>query len=419
MQYSLFSAKQLSAMLWWNMDEYKDKDAVICDGSIRSGKTVSMTVGFILWSMSRFEGQTFAICGKTIESLRRNVITPMRTKWLKGIVEIGEHRSNNSLTIKKGKVQNTYYLFGGKDEGSAALIQGVTLAGALLDEVALMPRSFVEQAIARCSVEGSRFWFNCNPENPYHWFYDEWIKRCESKNALHLHFTMDDNYSLSDSIRKRYEHMYTGLFYDRFILGLWSMAQGVIYDMFRTDKHVKPFTERYFQQFISIDYGTYNPCVFLDCRRKEIGGSALYHIEREYYYDGRTKGIQKTDEEYLDDLDEFCAGNRRIPLLIDPSAASFITGAKRRGWQVLSVDNAVLPGIRTVASMLQKDRLTISENCLHTIEEFHSYVWDEKAGETGTDAPIKKNDHCMDALRYFVYRFERKGGVRSYDHKPF
>lgn len=174
---------------WWKMTAHKNKDGIICDGSIRSGKTVSMAVGFILWSMSCFDNQSFAICGRTIEALRRNVIVHIPT-WLEGLFDVTERRSENKLIVTAGSKTNTYYLFGGRDESSYTLIQGITLAGVLFDEVALMPRSFVEQAMARCSVPGSKFWFNCNPESPGHWFYKEWICKQEEKNVLYLHFTI-------------------------------------------------------------------------------------------------------------------------------------------------------------------------------------------------------------------------------------
>lgn len=224
MIYRKLSKRQLLAMTWWNRPKFKERDAIICDGSIRSGKTLCMAVGFILWSMSAFNGEKFAICGKTIESLRRNVIVNMPI-WLEGIAKVVEHRSENKLTVTIDSRENTYYLFGGRDESSYSLIQGMTLAGVLLDEVALMPRSFVEQAIARCSVAGSKFWFNCNPAGPEHWFYKEWICKISQLNSLHLHFTMADNYSLDPSIKARYEGMYSGVFYRRYILGEWCMAE--------------------------------------------------------------------------------------------------------------------------------------------------------------------------------------------------
>lgn len=231
MEYKPFSQKQLTTLCWWNYDKYKHHDALVCDGSIRSGKTLSMSVGFVLWSMTQFSGQNFAICGKTIESLRRNVILQL-PHWLEGLFSLSERRSENLLTITAAGRTNRYFLFGGRDESSYALIQGMTLAGVLFDEVALMPRSFVEQALARCSVAGSRFWFNCNPESPSHWFHENWVLKAAEKNALHLHFTMDDNPYLPDDIKRRYESMYSGVFYDRYIRGDWVVAEGRVYRQF-------------------------------------------------------------------------------------------------------------------------------------------------------------------------------------------
>ena len=204
MVYQKFSRRQKMTLVWWKTKSFGGRDGIICDGSIRSGKTVSMTVGFILWSMARFNNEKFAICGRTIEALRRNVIVNIPT-WLEGLFTVQERRAENKLIITVGNRRNTYYLFGGRDEASYTLIQGVTLAGVLFDEVALMPRSFVEQAMARCSVAGSKFWFNCNPESPGHWFYKEWICKAQERNMLYLHFTMDDNLSLDAAIKRRYE----------------------------------------------------------------------------------------------------------------------------------------------------------------------------------------------------------------------
>ncbi len=194
-----------------------------------------MSMGFVLWAMANFEGAVFGICGKTIESLRRNMIIQLPV-WLEGIATIKEHRSENMLTVSAVGRSNRFYLFGGRDESSYKLIQGITLAGVLFDEVALMPQSFVEQAVARCSVHGSKFWFNCNPENPSHWFYREWVLKPKEKNILHLHFTMLDNLSLSDETRQRYERLYSGVFYDRYIRGLWVVAEGAIYRQFSEHK---------------------------------------------------------------------------------------------------------------------------------------------------------------------------------------
>ena len=260
MRYQKLSPRQNLAMTWWNRPGFESYDGIICDGSIRSGKTVAMTVGFVMWAMSRFQGQNFALCGKTIESLRRNVTINLPT-WLAGVFSFREYRTENKIVVTAAGRSNNFYLFGGRDESSASLIQGITLAGVLLDEVALMPRSFVEQACARCSVDGSKLWFNCNPEGPSHWFYLTWVLEAAKRNMLHLHFTMDDNLSLSAAVKARYESLYGGVFYDRYIRGLWTVAEGIIYRQFAEHKedYVRHLDKDALQdvQFVSIgiDFG--------------------------------------------------------------------------------------------------------------------------------------------------------------------
>lgn len=196
-----FSRKQLAAISWWHPDSpHAGCCAVICDGAVRSGKTFCLSVGFVSWAMACFDRQSFALCGRTVLSLRRNLVTPLTACLGELGFRCADHLSRGYIEISRGRRSNRFYLFGGRDEGSAALIQGATLAGVLFDEVALMPRSFVEQALARCSVEGARFWFSCNPEHPAHWFYTEWICRAEARNALYLHFAMRDNPSLSPAV---------------------------------------------------------------------------------------------------------------------------------------------------------------------------------------------------------------------------
>lgn len=401
MIYKRLSKRQLLAMLWWQQPRFRDRDALICDGSIRSGKTVCMTVGFILWSMATFNGQTFALCGKTIESLRRNVILHLRD-WVPSDLEIVEKRAENKLVISDGTgKENTYFLFGGRDESSYMLIQGITLAGVLLDEVALQPQSFVEQALARCSVEGSKFWFNCNPEGPEHWFYKNWVEggKPKEKNALHLHFTMDDNPALPPRIRERYEAMYSGVFYQRYILGLWVVAEGLIYTMFNKDLHIVPAEPRpYDRYYISVDYGTANPCSMGLWGRAD---GAWYRMQ-EYYFDSRKEGYQHTDEEYYTELEKLAGDLPIRGVIVDPSAASFLETIRRHErFHDIKASNAVLDGIRDVATQLNLRRLFICEGCADCIREFGLYRWDEKAT---SDRPIKENDHAMDDVRYFVHK---------------
>lgn len=398
MIYRNFSKRQNLAMTWWNRPKYRDKDGIICDGSIRSGKTVSMADGFVLWSMATFDRQTFALCGKTIESLRRNVVTLM-PQWLEGLFTITERRSENKLTISLGEKSNTYYLFGGKDESSYALIQGITLAGVLFDEVALMPRSFVEQAMARCSVDGSKFWFNCNPENPGHWFYTDWVKKAEERNVMHLHFTMQDNPGLSEKTKARYEKMYAGVFYRRYILGEWVKAEGLVYPMFNREIHVvdqiPPISARH-RYYVSVDYGTVNPFAagLYDYNPTERKATML----QELYFKGGSNNRVDNEAYYM----MLCnlIGDYPIEyIIIDPSASSMIETIQKYGkYAVVRADNDVLNGIQDVTKFLNAGALYFHKSCKNTFEEFETYSWDEDKQE---DAVIKENDHSMDQLRYF------------------
>lgn len=355
-----------------------------------------MAVGFVLWSMSQFDGQMFGICGKTIESLRRNVVLHL-PHWLEGLLTISEKRSENLLSISGGGHTNRYFLFGGRDESSYMLIQGMTLAGVYFDEVALMPESFVNQAIARCSVSESRFWFNCNPESPSHWFYQQWILKLEDKNALHLHFTMDDNLSLSDDVRERYRTQYSGVFYERYIRGLWVVAEGLIYPEQAIGHGIVPSVPRdYVEFYISVDYGTLNPF--------SAGLWGLYqgvwYRFAEYYYSGRSSQAQRTDEEYYAALEQLAEDRKIRAVIVDPAAANFITCIRKHGrYIVRQAKNDVLPGIRRTADAFRKGKIVVCDCCSGALTEFKSYRWDEKKQE---DKPIKENDHAMDDIRYFV-----------------
>lgn len=406
MIYQKFSKRQLLAATWWNRPSFKDKEAVICDGAVRSGKTICMVDGFFLWAMSSFDRQVFGLCGKTIASLRRNIVQNL-PQWLGGTgIAIAEKQNENKLIVHyKGKV-NTFFLFGGRDESSYTLIQGITLAGVLLDEVALMPRSFVEQAVARCSVAGSKLWFNCNPAGPEHWFYKEWICKAEQKNALHLHFTMADNHSLDSAIRDRYERLYSGVFYRRYILGEWCISEGLVYAFDKALHVVESFPEEMSEGFgywyISCDYGTLNP--FSAGLWWVFAGRAIRVAE--YYYSGRSSGAMKTDEEYYQELEKL-AGDRDIhSVIVDPSAASFIATIRAHGrFPVRKARNDVLPGIRLVASMIKTGVIRIGSQCKDAIREFGLYRWDERGEE---DRPIKENDHAMDDIRYFCATIMRR-----------
>lgn len=400
-KFKAFSKKQLKILTWWTDESpVHDMDGIIADGAIRSGKTLSMSLSYIMWAMQNYDEQNFGMAGKTIGSFRRNVLNLLKLMLRSRGYKVKDHKSDNMLSISKKGKTNYFYVFGGKDERSQDLIQGITLAGMFFDEVALMPESFVNQATGRCSVDGSKFWFNCNPDGPFHWFKTNWIDKQIEKNILYLHFTMDDNLSLTEKIKKRYRSMYSGVFYDRYIRGLWCIAEGIIYSMFNPDVHlVDPDDFDFCEYNIAVDYGTQNPTVFGLWGKTTDGNHVLV---KEYYHSGRDTAIQKSDTQYADDLEDFMEGYDIKEIIIDPSAASFIKELRNRKLNVRKAKNDVLDGIRLVASLLTQMKIFISKDCKMTLKEFNSYVWDEKASEKGEDKPLKTNDHSMDQMRYYA-----------------
>lgn len=397
-----FSRKQKQILTWWLPESgVSDADGIIADGAIRSGKTVCMSLAFIQWSMHSFNGQNFGMCGKTVGSFRRNVLSVLKQMLPARGYTIRDRRTDNLVVISRGSTENYYYIFGGKDEGSQDLVQGITLAGILLDEIALMPESFVNQATGRCSVGGSKFWCNCNPAGPEHWFKKQWIDERQKRNLLYLHFTMEDNLSLSEQIRARYRAMYTGIFYRRYILGQWCLAEGLVYE-FDPERHVTHDLPECGEWYISCDYGTLNPfSAGLWCVRDGVAVRVA-----EFYHSGREQQRQLTDEEYYRAIEQL-AGDRDIRhIVVDPSAASFIACIRsHKRFSVRKAKNDVMYGIRLTAMMLQAGVIKIGSGCKDAIREFGLYRWDDK-GEV--DKPVKENDHAMDDIRYFCATVMRR-----------
>lgn len=433
-KFTPFSTKQLKALTWWDPEysPYAEWDAIIADGSIRSGKTVSLSLSYVLWAMSQFEGKNFGIAGKTIHACRRNVINPLKQMLLSRGFEIVDVRNENMLIIakqdivdgEKVEIVNYFYIFGGKDESSQDLIQGVTLAGLFCDEVALMPESFVSQATGRCSEQGSKFWFSCNPNNPMHWFKKEWIDKAVGKKFLYLHFTMDDNPSLDPKVKERYEKLYTGVFYKRFILGLWVTADGLVYPMFKEERNVTEFNAPFDRIFVAGDFGIYNATtfgVYGYYRRQK-----RYHLIESYYHSGREAEkqvmdydasksnaqvsdiLQKTTKEYADDVVAMIRqGGYQIEyIILDPSAAAMIVELQkhpyivRKGIEVIPAMNDVMLGISFHSQLLTEGRFTVDPSNTYDIEEYMTYSWDAKKSDAGKDEVTKENDHCMDRNRY-------------------
>ena len=390
------SPKQHLCLRWWRAHATRARDAIICDGAVRSGKTLAMSLGFVIWALVTSDGAGYAICGRTITAVQRNVVHDLVGMLRELGFGVREMVSKHYLDVEAYGHSCRFYLFGGKDEGSAALIQGLTLRGVLFDEVVLMPRSFVEQAIARCSREGARLWFNCNPDHPHHWFYREWICKAEEKNALYLHFTMDDNPALSAPVKARYRRMYGGVFYDRFILGKWTNTEGLVYPMFGQKHIFHEMPETIARYVVSCDYGTVNPTSMGLWGERD----GVWYRIREYYYDSRREGAPRTDEQHYAGLCKLAGGLPVEAVVVDPSAASFIACIAAHGrFRVLKARNDVLSGIRLVSDALLAGKLRIHASCEDTLREFQQYVWNEEAA---SDAPRKEHDHAMDDIRYLV-----------------
>lgn len=385
-----FSEKQLEIFKF----AFSNEKALICDGAVRSGKTMCMAFAFILSAFDHFNETNFGICGKTVGSCEKNVVRPLLSlSYMKENFKMKYTRGDHCLTVSRGNKTNYFYIYGGKDESSYMLIQGITLGGVLLDEVALMARSFVEQALARCSLPGAKLWFNCNPENPSHWFYQEWILGAAEKKAKHLHFLMTDNPSLSEEILEDYQSRYAGTFYRRYVLGEWVRAEGLVYPMFDPERHILDDYQKAGRFFISIDYGTLNPCVFLLWRFNMFSQDRPLICVKEYYHTGRGEEGQKTDNEYYDDLEAFAEGYLIDRVIIDPSAASFKALIKKKGkFRVRDARNDVIDGIRYTGSLLADGKIGFDKSCVNTFNEFGAYVWDEDCNE---DRVIKDNDHCL------------------------
>lgn len=415
-----FSDKQKKLLFWWRPESpHADKDMIICDGSIRAGKTVAMIDSFLSYTLTMFDGGNFIIAAKSMGALERNVLQPMFEILTAKNIDYTYLKSRNPY-VQVGK--NTYYLFGAPNEAAQDTLQGLTASSAYLDEVALMPESFVSQAIGRCSVEGAKIFFNCNPEGAYHWFKTDYIDKAEEKKIYRLHFTMDDNPSLSEKTKDMYKRMFTGVFYDRNILGKWVAAEDVIYSMFSENQVVKdvPTMDDY---VIGVDYGTNNPTAFILVGIKyNSGNENEYYILDEYYQNGREEG-QMTVSQHYNELERFVENtpalkgvniNRRnMTLYVDPSASAFKAEVDQHGvFAVKNADNDVVNGIQTVQATMTSERFYVHERCTNVRKELASYVWDEKAADKGIDKPIKEHDHALDAVRYVIYTIEDSPVVR-------
>ena len=412
-----FSDKQKKIMTWWcDASPYKDWDGIIADGSVRSGKTISMAPAFIIWAMTNYDEADFALCGKTVGSLRRNVINTLKQQLISLGYDYEEKRTENLIVITDGKHTNYFYQFGGKDESSQDLIQGMTLGGVLFDEVALMPQSFVEQAKARCSVTGSKFWFNCNPKGPSHWFKKEYVDIAKDKKLLYLHFTMKDNLTLTPEVRERYERMFTGVFYIRNVLGLWVTAEGKIYTAFTKDniiqatdwyarddngKYTHPLRKKISVVTMGVDFGGNKSSHAFNLTGFTSGFNELVTLKEKRILEDVTPN--ELEEQFLEFVRECIAEYPQLTTVYCDSAEQvLIRGFKtvlRNNGIALAVKNArkgeIIDRIRFYCQMMNQMRYFIVSNCKETIQAFDDAVWEEDKEDVRLDDGSSLSVHMI------------------------
>ena len=413
-----FSRKQKKILTWWLPESpVSDKDGIIADGAIRSGKTLSMSLAFVMWAMESFDNQNFGMCGKTIGSFRRNVLFWLKLMLLSRGYKVKDHRADNLVIVKRGDVTNYFYVFGGKDERSQDLIQGITLAGLFCDEVALMPESFVNQATGRCSVDGSKFWFNCNPGNPFHWFKVNWIDKTAEKNLLYLHFTMDDNLSLSEKIKARYRSMYVGVFFKRFIEGLWVAAEGVIYTLFAEDSSPFIIDDTNQSQImiatIGVDFGGSKSAHSFTLTGFTRGYQNVIVLD-EYYHNNVDKGRlspRQLEKDFVDFVRRSKAKYRVIEVYCDSAEQTLIEGLKVAAVKAglgVDVKNAIKgPVNERIAfynSLMAQGRFFILRRCKHTIKAMSEAVYDGK--DKTKDVRLDDGTTNIDSLDSMEYSTE-------------
>lgn len=423
-----FSEKQLKIQTWWcDASPYRDWDGIIADGSVRSGKTVSMAPAFVIWAMTCYNEVDFALCGKTVGSLRRNVVNTLKQQLISLGYDYEEKRTENLIVITDGKHTNYFYQFGGKDESSQDLIQGMTLGGVLFDEVALMPQSFVAQAEARCSVAGSKLWYNCNPKGPSHWFKKEYVDIAKDKKLLYLHFTMKDNLTLTPEVRERYERMFTGVFYIRNVLGLWVTAEGKIYTAFKKDNiipvtdwyardeegnYTHPLRKRISVVTMGVDFGGNKSSHTFNLTGFTSGFNELITLKEKRILEDVTPN--ELEEAFLEFVRDCIQEYPQLSTIYCDSAEQvLIRGFKtvlRNNGIALSVKNArkgeIIDRIRFYCQMMNQMRYFIISDCKETIQAFDDAVWEEDKDDVRLDDGSTNID-SLDAQEYSSEPFMR------------
>jgi len=370
----------------------------ILSGAVRSGKTYGSF--FLLPSRTIEQGEgNFLLVGKTERTLKRNVIDPLRELY--GPDCVSQVYGDGLVDIFGRKC----YVVGANDERAVTKIQGIGLVYAYGDEVTTWPESFFEMLKSRLDKPGAKFDGTCNPGSPHHWL-KQFIDTTDGRWLKHFHFQLDDNPFLDQDFVEALKTEYTGVWFQRYVLGQWVIAEGVVYDMFDAARHVTADIPSIKKYWVGVDYGTSNATAFV---LLGVGSDNRLYALREYRHEaGFDLARSKTDAQYAEDFVNWLGDIKPEWIFIDPSAKSFrLTLWNLRGkypalFKVAAANNEVLDGIRKISSLLSAEKLFIHKSCKGLQEEFASYAWDPKAQERGEDKPIKEHDHSLDALRYAI-----------------
>ena len=359
----------------------------VLDGSVRSGKTWITCALWGIWVATMPIDKTYLMTARTLTTLKRNCLEPM-------VQLFGAENFSYSISSKQGRLFGRNIQFEGANDAQAeAKIRGLTLQGAYVDEITLVPEDYFTMLLSRLSEKGAKLFGSTNPDSPSHWLKRKYLDRADDLSIYTDKFVIDDNTFLDPEYIENIKAEYVGVFYKRFILGMWVIAEGLVYQ-FDRERHCTDVIPKTGEYYLSIDYGTMNP---FSCGLWCVNGDKAIRI-KEYYYCGRETAEQKTDEQYADEVDALADGYNISSVIVDPSAASFIAELKKRGYKVQKAKNDVIDGIRITARFLEKGNIKIHESCKDAINEFGLYSWNDKSS---VDEVVKDNDHAMDEIRYF------------------
>ena len=394
----------------WSLNRKQEKSIVnsnsrinIWYGGVRAGKTLTSSIRWLDYLARNPQGKK-AMVGKTQRTLIRNVLYPIRE--LIGESNFALNKGESWVNLGGVKVD----LYGANDERAMEKIAGVTLGGAYCDELSLFPHSMFKMTTSRCSLPNSKIFATTNPGSPEHWLKKEYLDKEEDMNLSSFHFKLDDNKALSEDYVRDLKNEYDGVWYDRYIDGLWVLAEGLVYDMYSPDIHLVDSVPNIKKYWVGVDYGTTASTAFILIG---LGEDNKLYVVDEYKHTGERMESSKTDIEYCNDLKDWLGDIRPEWILIDPSAKSF----RLQLWdmnkdytpftKVRKGNNAIIDGIRTISSLLSSNNLLIHKDCLDIQKEFSLYSWDKKAQARGEDKPISKYDHTLDALRYGIMGIDK------------